>query len=120
VQVWMGASCAAVETANTAVATEAQVTVDGDTSHGYTSVPVPAVRQYEEKSSSDDPSDDSTHDSADDDWERSEETVTQLKNGSICEDLDENCDKLLRHGNWCVDNIEYMTKNCRLTCGICG
>eukprot|EP00978_Attheya_sp_CCMP212_P030231 scaffold110423_cov55-Attheya_sp.AAC.2 len=92
-QVWIGASCAAVETTNTVV-TEAQVTVDGDTSYGYTKTPVPAVRQYEDESSSDDPSDDSSADSADDDWERSEETVTQLKNGSICEDRDENCDRL--------------------------
>eukprot|EP00978_Attheya_sp_CCMP212_P031538 scaffold119668_cov62-Attheya_sp.AAC.1 len=47
-----------------------------------------------------------------------EETVPQLKNESICEDLDENCVKLAT-SNWCVDNIEYMTKNCPVTCGTC-
>eukprot|EP00978_Attheya_sp_CCMP212_P016476 scaffold43200_cov53-Attheya_sp.AAC.1 len=116
---WMGTSCAALETTHTAVVTEAHVTVDGDTSYGYTKMPVPTVRQYEDESSSDNPSNDSSDDSVDDDWERSKETVTQLKNGYICEDRVNNCDSLARNGNWCVDNIEYMTNNCPVTCGIC-
>jgi hypothetical protein len=128
----MGASCAAVETTNSAVATEAQVTVDGDTSYSdnrgsapipevmpadsYNRVSVPGFRQSDEEDSSDDSEDD---DFEYDDGAGSDETVRQVKSRSICEDRDENCDKLARNGYWCVENIEYMTKNCPLSCGLC-
>ena len=101
VQVWMGASCAAVETANTAVATEAQVTVDGDASYGHTKMPVPTVRQYEDESSFDNPSDDLSDDYYID-----------------CIDQDIACGRWANRGR-CETETDLMAEKCPVSCGLC-
>jgi hypothetical protein len=103
VLICMGASCAAVETTNSAVATEAQVTVDGETSYGYTrgSVPevnrvnVPGFRQSDKEDSSDD----------------SDDYID-------CFDQDIACKKWARWGR-CEAETDLMVEKCPVSCGVC-